>query len=51
VTDNRFILAIAFAIYLVALWPIGWRILTESDEEWMRGSVRPVATAAGGSTA
>jgi Domain of unknown function (DUF4386) len=36
VTDNRTIFAIAFAIYLVALGPLGWRLLTESDEEWAR---------------
>jgi hypothetical protein len=43
VTDNRFIFAIAFAIYLVALGPIGWRILTESDEEWALDAARPAA--------
>ena len=48
VTDNRFIFAIAFAIYLVALGPIGWRILTESDEEWARDPARPAATPARG---
>ena len=34
VTDNRLIFAIAFAMYLVTLGPLGWRILTESDEAW-----------------
>ncbi len=40
VTDNRFIFVIAFAIYLVALGALGWRILTESDEEWARDPAR-----------
>ena len=44
VTDNRFIFAIAFAIYFVALGPIGWRILTESDEQWAPDPALPAAT-------
>jgi len=43
VTDNRFIFAIAFAVYLVALGPIGWRILVESDDDWARGPAPPAA--------
>jgi len=46
VTDNRFIFAIAFAVYLVALGPIGWRILVESDDDWARGPA-PRAAARG----
>lgn len=37
VTDNRIIFAIAFALYLVTLGPLGWRVLRESDEEWAAG--------------
>jgi hypothetical protein len=51
VTDNRVTFAIAFAIYLVGLAPLGWRILTESDEEWAGVSARPAATPARESTA
>lgn len=51
VTDNRAIFAIAFAIYVVGLGPLGWRILTESDEEWARIPARPASTPARGSTA
>jgi hypothetical protein len=36
VTDNPLIFALAFAVYLVALAPLGWQILHESDEEWSR---------------
>lgn len=39
VTDNRIIFAIAFAIYLIALGPLGWRVLHESDDEWSHGDV------------
>lgn len=48
VTDNSLIFAIAFASYLVALGPIGWRILSESDEVWAREPARPAATPAQG---
>lgn len=51
VADNRAIFAIAFAIYLVGLGPLGWKILTESDEEWARVPAPPSATPAEGSTA
>jgi hypothetical protein len=51
VTDNRVIFAIAFAIYLVGLGPLGWRILTESDDEWAHAPASPAATPARGSTA
>ncbi|MDP8955649.1 MAG: hypothetical protein M3N24_01625 [Actinomycetota bacterium] len=34
--DNRTIIAIAGAIALIAFGAIGWRILTESDEQWAR---------------
>jgi len=44
VTDNRLIFAVAFAIYLGALSPVGWRILTESDEEWAAEPPKGVAT-------
>jgi hypothetical protein len=37
-TDNRTILAIAFGLYLVALGPLGWLVLRQSDEEWARES-------------
>jgi hypothetical protein len=37
VTDNRIIFAMAFAIYLIALGPLGWRVLHESDDEWSHG--------------
>jgi hypothetical protein len=46
VTDNRLIFAIAFAIYLVALGPIGRRILTESDEERASKPTQPAAPSA-----
>lgn len=36
VTNNQVIFAIAFAIYLITLAPLGWRILTQSDEQWTR---------------
>jgi hypothetical protein len=39
VTDNRIIFAMAFAIYLIALGPLGWRVLHESDDEWSQGDV------------
>lgn len=39
VTDNRIIFAMAFAIYLIALGPLGWRVLHESDDEWSHGDV------------
>ncbi|MDQ3668735.1 MAG: hypothetical protein M3377_00400 [Actinomycetota bacterium] len=41
VTDNRSIFAGAFAIYLVGLGPLGWRILTDSDEEWAGKATKP----------
>lgn len=48
VTDNQAIFAIAFAIYVVGLGPLGWRTLTESDEEWARLPTRlPSAPAPG----
>ncbi len=34
VTDNRLVFVIAFALYLVPLASVGWKVLTESDEEW-----------------
>jgi hypothetical protein len=34
VTDNRVIFALAFAVYLVALGPLGWATLSQSDAEW-----------------
>jgi hypothetical protein len=43
VTDNRATFAIAFAIYLVSLGPLGWRILTVSDEEWTGKPTQPPA--------
>lgn len=33
-TDKQVIFAVAFALYLIALGPLGWRVLTQSDEEW-----------------
>jgi hypothetical protein len=52
VTDNRIIFAIAFTVYFVALGPLGWRVLRESDEEWEGTGTptRPAATAAPGRT-
>jgi hypothetical protein len=44
-TDNRIIFAMAFALYLAALGPLGWRILRESDEEWSQGIVRVAGSA------
>lgn len=37
VTDNRIIFAVAFAIYLIVLGPVGWRVLHESDDDWSQG--------------
>ena len=37
VTDNRIIFAMAFALYLIALGPLGWRVLHESDDDWAQG--------------
>jgi hypothetical protein len=34
VADSRALFVVAFALYVVSLAPLGWRILTESDEEW-----------------
>lgn len=51
VTENQITFAIAFAVYLVALGPLGWRILTESDEEWAQVAARPTDTPLRGSTA
>ncbi len=39
--DNRAIIAIAGAIALIAFGLIGWRLLTESDEQWAREAGRP----------
>nr|MBA2599305.1 hypothetical protein [Actinomycetota bacterium] len=39
VTDNRIIFAMAFAIDLIALGPLGWGVLHESDNEWSQGGV------------
>jgi hypothetical protein len=50
-THNRVIFAIAFAIYVVALAPLGWRILTESDDDWEPAPASPATTPVGGSTA
>ena len=36
-TDNRIIFAMAFVLYLIALGPLGWGVLQESDEEWSHG--------------
>ncbi len=41
--DNRAIIAIAGAIALIAFGAIGWRVLTESDEQWAREAARPAA--------
>lgn len=38
-TDNQLIFALAFALYLLAFGPLGWRVLRESDDEWSHGSV------------
>jgi hypothetical protein len=40
VTDDRRIFAIAFAIYLIVLAPLGWKILRGSDEDWALGAGR-----------
>ena len=45
VTDNRLVFAIAFATYLAALGPLGWRILAESDEEGAAELGRPAGSA------
>lgn len=45
-TDNRTIFAIAFALYLVAFAPLGWKILTQSDEEWAGEPSLPTAASA-----
>ena len=50
VTDNQAIFAIAFAIYVVGLGPLGWRTLTESDEEWARLPTRLPSTPAPGTS-
>ena len=34
VTDNPVVFAIAFALYLVSLGPLGWATLSQSDAEW-----------------
>jgi hypothetical protein len=39
VTDNRLIFALAFGIYLIALGPLGWRVLHESDDGWSHGDL------------
>lgn len=36
-TDNRVVFALAFALYLIALGPLGWRLLRESDDAWSPG--------------
>jgi hypothetical protein len=51
VTDNRVIFAVAFAIYVIALAPVGWRILSEADDEWAREPPSPTATPARGEIA
>ena len=38
-TDNRIIFAMAFAFYLIALGPLGWGVLHESDDDWSHGEV------------
>ncbi len=40
VRDNRAIIAIAGAIALISFGAIGWRLLTESDEQWAREATR-----------
>jgi hypothetical protein len=42
VTDNRVIFAVAFAVYLVTLGPLGWTTLSKSDDEWA-GEPAPTA--------
>jgi hypothetical protein len=44
--DNQTIFAIAFALYLIALGPLGWRLLVQSDEEWAGESTAPTPAAA-----
>jgi hypothetical protein len=51
VTDNRIIFAFAFAFYLVAFGALGWRFLSESDEEWAGQPRQHATTPAPGSTA
>ena len=42
VTDNSAIFAVAFATYLVALGPLGWKTFARSDDEWANGrGMRP----------
>ncbi|MGH3329937.1 MAG: hypothetical protein ACRDPJ_01410 [Nocardioidaceae bacterium] len=51
VADHRLIFVIAFALYLVALGPLGWKILTESDEDWtgnLTGYVPPLRPSGAG---
>jgi hypothetical protein len=43
VTDNRVIFAIAFAVYLVTLGPLGWTTLSQSDDEWAGALRRPAS--------
>lgn len=40
VRDDRAIIAVAGAIALFAFGAIGWRLLTESDEQWAREAAR-----------
>ncbi len=44
VTDDPVIFATAFALYLVALAPLGWAVLSKSDDEWA-GDQAPTAVA------
>ena len=44
-TDNRIIFAMAFALYLAALGPLGWRILRETDDEWSQLGAMPTLEA------
>lgn len=46
VTDDQTIFAIAFGLYLVALGPLGWRILVESDAEWSGEPTAPATAPA-----
>ena len=46
-TDKSVILAVGFALYLGSLGPLGWRILTQSDEEWAAAPTAPAAARAG----
>lgn len=45
-TDNQTIFAIAFALYLLVLGPLGRRVLAQSDEEWAGESAAPTTAPA-----